>query len=135
MERRAVLQILGLSALAVGGLTACSTPSSTTGGSTPTTRPGLRIPLSSIPVGGGIIRPDDEVVVTQATPGEYQAFSAVCQHQGCLVDSVEGKDIVCSCHGSRYSIVDGSVVNGPTTEPLIPATSVSTEGTDLIVVK
>jgi Rieske Fe-S protein len=92
----------------------------------------LRIPLSDIPVGGGVIRAADKVVVTQATAGQYKAFSAVCQHQGCIVGSIEGKSIVCPCHGSAYSIVDGSVVNGPTTKPLIPKSS-STEGTDLVV--
>jgi Rieske Fe-S protein len=79
-----------------------------------------------------VIRAADKVVVTQATAGQYKAFSAVCQHQGCTVGSIEGKNIVCPCHGSAYSIVDGSVVKGPTTKPLIPKSS-TTEGTDLVV--
>ena len=139
MERRTVFQLLGLSALALGGASACSSTSSTTGGATSTAAgtkasagAALRIPLSDIPVGGGVIRAADKVVVTQATAGQYKAFSAVCQHQGCIVGSIEGKNIVCPCHGSAYSIVDGSVVNGPTTKPLIPKSS-STEGTDLVV--
>ena len=135
MERRAVIQLMGVSALALGGLSSCSNPSPTTGGPTPTARAGLRIPMSSIPVGGGIIRAADKVVITQATAGQYRAFSAVCQHQGCIVDSIQGNNIICPCHGSRYSIVDGSVVNGPTTRPLIPAKSVIADGTDLVVVR
>ncbi len=138
MERRTVFQLLGLSALALGGVSACSSTSSPTGGTTSAAagttaaKAALRIPLSDIPVGGGVIRAADKVVVTQATAGQYKAFSAVCQHQGCIVGSIEGKSIVCPCHGSAYSIVDGSVVNGPTTKPLIPKSS-STEGTDLVV--
>jgi len=27
-------------------------------------------------------------------------------------------EIVCPCHGSRFSATDGSVVNGPATAPL-----------------
>ena len=132
MERRTVFQLLGLSALALEGASACSSPSATTGGTTSAAQATLRIPLTDIPVGGGVIRAADKVVVTQATAGQYKAFSAVCQHQGCIVGSIEGKNIVCPCHGSAYSIVDGSVVNGPTTKPLIPKSS-STEGTDLVV--
>ena len=132
MERRTVFQLLGLSALALGGASACSSTSSTTGGTTAAAKAALRIPLSDIPVGGGVIRAADKVVVTQATAGQYKAFSAVCQHQGCIVGSIEGKNIVCPCHGSAYSIVDGSVVNGPTTKPLIPKSS-STDGSDLVV--
>ena len=134
MQRRTVLQLVGLSALAVGGVAACSSTSAT-GGTAPTaagTPAALRIPLADIPVGGGIIRAADKVVVTQATAGTYKAFSAVCQHQGCIVGAIEGKKIVCPCHGSAYSIVDGSVVNGPTTKPLIPKTA-TTDGSDLVV--
>ena len=136
MERRAIFQLVGLSALAVTGVSACSTPTTASpGGSTGASSAGgagIRVPLSDIPVGGGVIRAADKVVVTQATAGQYKAFSAVCQHQGCLVGSIEGKNIVCPCHGSTYSIVDGSVVTGPTTKPLIGKTA-TTQGTDLVV--
>jgi Rieske Fe-S protein len=132
MERRTVFQLVGLSALALGGASACSSTTSTAAGSKAGAGAALRIPLSDIPVGGGVIRAADKVVVTQATAGQYKAFSAVCQHQGCTVGSIEGKNIVCPCHGSAYSIVDGSVVNGPTTKPLIPKSS-STDGADLVV--
>lgn len=147
MERRAVIQILGLSALALGGLTACSTPAATTtagattAGGAPTparttaaTGAGVRIPVADVPVGGGAIRAADQVVVTQATAGQFKAFSAVCTHQGCVLDAIRGNDIVCPCHGSRFSIVDGSIVKGPATKPLVPARSVTTQGTDLVVV-
>jgi len=139
MERRTVFQ-LGVSALALAGVAACSSPSTaspgggttTAGGATSAGSAGIKIPLSDIPVGGGVIRAADKVVVTQATAGQYKAFSAVCQHQGCIVGSIEGKNIICPCHGSTYSIVDGSVVKGPTTKPLIPKTA-TMEGTDLVV--
>jgi len=135
MERRTVFQLFGLSALAIGGVAACSTPTTGAASSAAGTQAGaaaLRIPLSDIPVGGGVIRAADKIVVTQATAGTYKAFSAVCQHQGCIVNAIDGTKIVCPCHGSAYSIVDGSVVNGPTTKPLIPKTA-TTDGSDLVV--
>ena len=33
---------------------------------------------------------------------------------------IKGKDIDCNCHGSKFSITDGSVLGGPATKPLEP---------------
>ena len=135
MERRTVFR-LGISALALGGVAACSAPitggTSSAAGGAQSSDAVVRIPLSSIPVGGGLIDATDKVVVTQASAGQYKAFSAVCQHMGCIVGAVVGTKIVCPCHGSAYSIVDGSVLNGPSTKPLIPKTA-TTQGSDLVV--
>jgi len=46
-------------------------------------------PKSDVPEGSGVVFRDQRVVVTQPEPGEFKAFTAVCTHQGCLVDSVE----------------------------------------------
>ncbi|EST22725.1 hypothetical protein N566_26315 [Streptomycetaceae bacterium MP113-05] len=73
---------------------------------------------SEVPEGGGTILKDQELVVTQPTAGEFKAFSAVCTHQGCLVASVADGTINCPCHGSRFTIGDGSVAHGPATQPL-----------------
>ena len=43
---------------------------------------------SDIEVGGGTIFPEDQVVITQPSDGEFKCFSAVCTHQGCIVSSV-----------------------------------------------
>src|SRR5947208_859122 len=40
---------------------------------------------SEVPVDGGLILPDDKVVITQPTKGSFLAFSAVCTHQGFIV--------------------------------------------------
>lgn len=75
---------------------------------------------SDVPVGGGKLVPqgDSLVVVTQPSAGVYKCFSGICTHAGCKVASVSGKTINCQCHGSKFSIVDGSVTNGPATAPL-----------------
>ena len=68
---------------------------------------------SDIPVGGGAVFPDRRVVVTRPAPGEFRGFGIVCTHDGCELDRVADGTINCPCHGSRYSITDGSVVQGP----------------------
>ncbi|MFZ3571428.1 Rieske (2Fe-2S) protein [Streptomyces sp. BH097] len=73
---------------------------------------------SDIPVGGGKVFPDDKVVVTQPTKGDFKAFSAVCTHQGCTVKDVSGGTINCPCHGSKFKIADASVAGGPAPRPL-----------------
>lgn len=71
-----------------------------------------------IPVGGGTIFPDDGVVITQPSEGEFKAFTNICTHQGCPVTSVEDGVILCSCHRSTFSIEDGSPQGGPATSAL-----------------
>ena len=48
------------------------------------------------------------------------AMSDICAHEGCsLAETGELQDgaIRCRCHGSRYRLVDGSVVEGPSAHP------------------
>lgn len=80
--------------------------------------PGDGIPTADVPVGGGIVLSDEQVVITQPTAGEFHAFTAVCTHAQCLVTAVSDGTINCPCHGSQYAIEDGSVVGGPAPAPL-----------------
>jgi Rieske Fe-S protein len=86
---------------------------------------------TDIPVGGGKILTAQKIVITQPTAGAFHAFTAICTHQGCIVDQVGGGTIDCPCHGSKYSAVNGSVVNGPATLPLA-AVSIKVQGTSII---
>jgi len=72
---------------------------------------------SDIPEGSGAIFADEGVVVTQPEAGEFKGFTNICTHRQCPVAAVT-ETIDCNCHGSRFSITDGSVVNGPATNPL-----------------
>jgi Rieske Fe-S protein len=93
---------------------------------TPAEAPGGLVSTSDVPVGGGVILADEKLVVTQPTAGEFKAFSAVCTHQGCVVSGIT-ETIDCACHGSKYSLSDGSVVGGPAPAPL-PAETIVVDG-------
>jgi Rieske Fe-S protein len=85
---------------------------------------------ADIPVGGGKVFADKDVVVTQPKAGTFKAFSATCTHQGCKVGEVAGGTINCPCHGSKFAIADGSVAKGPAAKPL-PAKTVKVDGTSI----
>jgi Rieske Fe-S protein len=108
--------------------TGSSTPSSASSSASSSAAPGETAGSSAaaegftttedIEVGGGAVFADEEVVVTQPTEGEFKCFTAICTHQGCLVATVSGGTINCDCHGSKYSIEDGAVEEGPASFPL-----------------
>ncbi|MGB3444075.1 MAG: Rieske (2Fe-2S) protein [Actinophytocola sp.] len=81
---------------------------------------------ADIPVGGGAVLQAQQVVITQPSPGEFRAYSAVCTHQGCVVNDVVGGTINCNCHGSKFGL-DGSVSQGPASAPL-PSVAVKVTG-------
>ncbi|MEU9138877.1 Rieske (2Fe-2S) protein [Streptomyces sp. NPDC048404] len=85
---------------------------------------------SDIPVGGGTVFKDQKVVVTQPAKGDFKAFSAVCTHQGCLVDKVADGTIDCPCHGSKFGVENGAVKAGPAPRPL-PAEKITVEGNSI----
>ena len=82
---------------------------------------------ADVPAGGGLILEDPQIVITQPAAGEFKGFSSICTHQGCPVDNVTDGTINCTCHGSMYSIKDGSVVDGPAPAPL-PEQKIAVEG-------
>jgi Rieske Fe-S protein len=84
---------------------------------------------AEVPVGGGLIKGD--YVITQPTKNSFRAFSKICTHQGCDVNKVAGGLISCPCHGSQFSITDGSVQNGPAPKPL-PQTEVKLSGNNVV---
>jgi Rieske Fe-S protein len=78
----------------------------------------LLVAVDEVPVGGGVVLGKKKIVVTQPAPDDVRAFSAVCTHQGCTVNSVAGGHIDCPCHGSSFDAATGAVRNGPATRPL-----------------
>jgi Rieske Fe-S protein len=86
---------------------------------------------ADIPVGGGKVLTAQKIVITQPQAGSFHAFTAICTHQGCIVNNVAAGTIDCPCHGSKYSAVNGSVVNGPAILPLA-AVSIKVQGTSIV---
>jgi Rieske Fe-S protein len=142
LSRRAVL---GLTVAGAGGLlVACgggsspSSASSDTSSDSPTDPPsksptgsaGL-VEKSKVPVGEGVILTGPKIVVTQPTAGNFKAFTAVCTHMGCTVGSIANGTITCPCHGSTYSIKDGSVTGGPAPRPLAEI-AVKVDGNEIV---
>ena len=125
--RRALLVGAGAAGVATS-LAGCGD----SGGSSDAGGGGGPIKTSDIPVNGGKVFQNPNTVVTQPQAGTFKAFSATCTHQGCTVSKVENNTISCPCHGSQFSAVDGSVQNGPATQPL-PTMHVTVNGDTVTV--
>jgi nitrite reductase/ring-hydroxylating ferredoxin subunit len=132
-SRRAVLGVTV--AGATGLLAACGSGSS--GGDTSATGSSgggaskNLVATAKVPVGEGVILSGPKVVVTQPTAGDFKAFTAVCTHMSCLVTSIKDGTITCPCHGSTYSIKDGSVTGGPAPAPLA-AIAIKVDGAEIV---
>ena len=117
--------LTGSAAIAVGApvLAACGGDGGTTATDPSTSAPPKGTTLASagdVPVGGCFVVASAKVVLTQPTEGDFKAFSAVCTHQGCLVESSTDGEIPCPCHLSHFSLEDGSPVSGPASSALAP---------------
>lgn len=145
ISRRTVIMNAGLAAAAIAGLSSCTnygsapvtepsaaaTSGGATGGASNGAGNGLTATAADIPIGGGKIFPDAQTVITQPEAGEFKAFSSICTHQACPVATVTDT-INCECHGSKYSITDGSVLTPPAPQPL-PAKTIKVDGDTLTV--
>ncbi len=107
------------------GLTACGAKKNGSAAG-PTTPVDLGA-ASAVPVGGAKLYRDDKVVVAQPVKGTFKAFSAVCTHEGCVLDTVDGTTVSCPCHGSQFNADTGAVVQGPAPKAL-PAVDIKAEG-------
>ncbi|MER7175607.1 Rieske (2Fe-2S) protein [Streptomyces mesophilus] len=140
-SRRTVVSAVGVAGLAVA-LTACG-GSDDGGGSDEAQEPAGEASdqpteggggggeelakTADIPEGGGTVFKDQGVVVVQPSAGDFKAYSSKCTHAGCGVKDVSGGTINCVCHGSKFSIEDGSVKGGPAPKPL-PAAQITVDG-------
>jgi nitrite reductase/ring-hydroxylating ferredoxin subunit len=139
-SRRALLAGAGVTCAAM--LAGCTTHDASSGGVTPATSgtaasadgsaPAALAATSQVPEGGGKIIGAWRMVITQPQPGSFKAFTAICTHEGCFVNKVANGTIDCPCHGSKFSITDGSVVHGPATRPL-PPIAITVEGTSIFL--
>jgi nitrite reductase/ring-hydroxylating ferredoxin subunit len=141
VSRRTMIMNAGLAAAALAGLSSCTNygtdqappggASSGGGGSA-----AITAKTSDIPVGGGKIFVDKDLnqhaVITQPTEGNFKAFTSICTHAQCDVAEVTTTINCSACHGSKFSITDGSVVNPPAPSPL-PAKTIKVDGDTITV--
>ena len=117
-DRRLALRLLAAGAagalvLEVSLLAGC-------GGSAPSGPVTVTVPLADLPEGKRV------VVQLGTTPLELRrsgetivARSLLCTHQGCVVAWQEDiQQYKCPCQGAWFDI-DGQVISGPTTKPLV----------------
>ena len=76
-----------------------------------------------VPVGGvklftypGI---QDQCILVRTSEAAYVAYSQKCTHLSCAVFyAPEHRRLECPCHEGYFSVLDGSVLQGPPTRPL-----------------
>lgn len=73
------------------------------------------------------------VVVTRVE-GELYAFAETCTHRRCSLarGEIEGRHIVCPCHGAEFDVVTGEVRAGPATAPVATYRVVINGGTAFV---
>ena len=76
----------------------------------------------------------DEQIVIAEVGGTLVAFTNICPHAECdlVYGEVDGEEIECDCHGSRFNLVTGDLLQGPATEDL-SLYAVRVEGDDVLV--
>ena len=66
--------------------------------------------------------------------GDFYAFDDLCTHRQCSLSQgeIQGMTVLCPCHGSKFNLATGNVIEGPATEAL-KTYNVQPEGDDLRV--
>jgi nitrite reductase/ring-hydroxylating ferredoxin subunit len=79
--------------------------------------------IGEIPIGGVKLftypTKDDHCILVRTSENEHVSYSQKCTHLSCAVYySRENNRLECPCHKGFFSIVDGSVLQGPPSRPL-----------------
>lgn len=75
-----------------------------------------------------------EYVAVTKVDGQVYAFDDTCPHAACSLaeGDLDGKVIMCVCHGREYDVTDGHPVNPPFGDPMKLYTPL-VEGDDIYV--
>lgn len=139
MNRRDFLSWVGVGGLAASlpvAIAACgptgTDPSDATGGSPQSFTVGS---VSDLDSNGSILVEAPEKVIVVRDPADESnilALTANCNHRDCTVEwQADSSEFLCPCHQSRFAL-DGSIEDGPATQPLRPLT-VSVENDEITV--
>jgi nitrite reductase/ring-hydroxylating ferredoxin subunit len=83
--------------------------------------------MKGVEVGG-------KLVLVANLEDKYYSIRNVCTHMGCHLSdgTLKGEVITCPCHGSRFSVKNGSVVGGPA-KKLEPTYQVKVESDQILI--
>lgn len=120
LDRRRVLGCAALFGVSGPLLVACSGSDETSqepaegggGGAESGATAEVLVPTADVPVGGGVVLTDVNVVVTQPNEGEFLGFDSRCTHQGRTLGEPQSGIMTCPLHGSQFSIQGDNLV-GP----------------------
>ncbi|OGD85684.1 hypothetical protein A2Z23_02470 [Candidatus Curtissbacteria bacterium RBG_16_39_7] len=92
--------------------------------------------FSEIKDGGvkGIMVGDKQIAIFRLGSDIF-VLSDVCSHAGCILSEnheIDGEEVQCACHGSRFNIRTGQVTNPPALEDL-ETYPVKVEGGQILV--
>lgn len=67
--------------------------------------------------GGFLLISEADVMVINVDGTTIRAFTSICTHQQCTINSFADDTFTCPCHGSAFN-TNGEVVGGPAPQPL-----------------
>ena len=82
---------------------------------------------------GVLVRIGSIITGKRTGPDTFDAFDMRCTHQRCGVNIVNGQTFQCPCHFSRFAN-DGSVIQGPATQPLAKLLTSYDSATDTLTI-
>ena len=74
-------------------------------------------PLANIGSAALVQAGGDSFLVARTSQDTFNAFTAICTHEQCVVTGFQSNAFVCPCHGSQYN-TSGAVQQGPATRAL-----------------
>jgi Rieske Fe-S protein len=100
-----------------GNVPQLPTVSGSLSGGTVTVNIDAASPLSSVGSAALVNAGGSSFLVTRTSQDAFNAFTAVCTHEQCIVTGFSSGVFQCPCHGSQYN-TSGAVVQGPATQRL-----------------
>ncbi|MBI2166460.1 MAG: non-heme iron oxygenase ferredoxin subunit [Chloroflexi bacterium] len=81
-----------------------------------------------------LVEVGEERVLLANVEGKLYAVSDVCTHAACSLSEgfLEGDEVECPCHGSRFKVTSGEATQGPADEPL-KRYPVAVQGRDVLL--
>ncbi len=92
--------------------------------------------VSEVPVGSALQFNDPTsgapAYVMQPRAGTFLAYTAICTHEGCIVNYDGAGSFACPCHGAMFDANSGDVTRGPAQNPLTKL-NVFAQGPDIYI--